>query len=151
MHGLGFPGSGHRTASFPDQRSVVSFSDVALQPARKLNSLLGLVSMTRLSLSRRRPSNPGFCSQSCGQTEPIRQRLKSDCGGKTQKQYPNTIINSFHLSHVKRTFRGNVCDLLVSVKIFLLKCSDPNRLFQSGTPSQHDAFWTHDACAFFCP
>ena len=45
--GLGVPVSGHRTASFLEQRSVVSFSDVALQPARELDSLLGLVSMTR--------------------------------------------------------------------------------------------------------
>ena len=46
MPRLGFRGLGHRTASSLEQRSVVSFCDVALQPARKLDSLSGVVSMT---------------------------------------------------------------------------------------------------------
>ena len=43
MPGLGFPGSDHRTASFLEQRSVVSLSDVELQLAPKLDCLLGLL------------------------------------------------------------------------------------------------------------
>ena len=38
---LGFPGWGHRTACVVGQRSVVSSSDVALQPVRMLDPLLG--------------------------------------------------------------------------------------------------------------
>ena len=46
--GLGFPGSGHRTASFLEQGSVAIFFGVALQPKRKLSFLLEKILMTRL-------------------------------------------------------------------------------------------------------
>ena len=65
---------------FLEQRSDVSFSDVALRSARKLFVLLEFILMPRLRTSRLRHENDGFSSPSDEQAEPMRQRLKMDCG-----------------------------------------------------------------------
>ena len=98
--GLSSPGLGHRIESFLEQRSAASSSDVALQPARKLVFLLELILMTRLRLSRLRQQRSAFFSTSCEQAEPMRQRLKMDWVGKTEKQYKTESPTNSILSRV---------------------------------------------------
>ena len=98
MSGLEYLGLGHRIASFYEQRYVVCFSDVALQPAD--NAPTSSIEWWLLFPSYE-------------QTESMWQRLR----WKDSETVPN-IINKLHFSRVKESFVKIICDLLVGINIF---------------------------------
>ena len=69
----------------------MSFSDVALRPARKLSFLVELIRSGRVRTSRLRQENDGF-SPTRKQAEPLRQRLNMGCGEKDSGTMPNRFI-----------------------------------------------------------